>query len=114
MDTQNTTLIERSAMVFNVQKYSLYDGPGIRTIVFFKGCPLKCQWCANPEGIERKFQVMYKESVCSDCHACVDVCPMGIHYIDEEGSHQVRRDRACNGCRACVRCLSNGSIEYYR
>ncbi|EOL41566.1 glycyl-radical enzyme activating protein family [Enterococcus phoeniculicola] len=102
MDTQNTTLIERSAMVFNVQKYSLYDGPGIRTIVFFKGCPLKCQWCANPEGIERRFQVMYKESVCSDCHACVDVCPMGIHYIDEEGSHQVRRDRACNGCRACV------------
>ena len=43
--------IERQAMIFNVQKYSLYDGPGIRTIVFFKGCPLRCQWCANPEGI---------------------------------------------------------------
>ncbi len=65
MVTQNTKPVERSAMVFNVQKYSLYDGPGVRTIVFFKGCPLRCQWCANPEGIERKFQVMYKESLCS-------------------------------------------------
>lgn len=102
MMTQNTTTIERQAMIFNVQKYSLYDGPGIRTIVFFKGCPLSCQWCANPEGLERKFQVMYKESVCSDCRACVEVCPMGIHYMDENDHHQVRRDIACNGCRACV------------
>ncbi|PZL75834.1 choline TMA-lyase-activating enzyme [Enterococcus plantarum] len=102
MMTQYTTTIERQAMIFNVQKYSLYDGPGIRTIVFFKGCPLRCQWCANPEGLERKFQVMYKESVCSDCRACVEVCPMGIHYMDENDHHQVRRDIACNGCRACV------------
>ncbi|WP_375179367.1 choline TMA-lyase-activating enzyme [Enterococcus rotai] len=102
MTTQNTTTIERQAMIFNVQKYSLYDGPGIRTIVFFKGCPLRCQWCANPEGLERKFQVMYKESVCSDCRACVEVCPMCIHYMDENDHHQVRRDIACNGCRACV------------
>lgn len=101
MNTQNITTIERQAMVFNVQKYSLYDGPGIRTIVFFKGCPLQCQWCANPEGLERKFEVMYKESVCSDCRACVEVCPMGIHYMDENDQHQVRRDIACNGCRAC-------------
>ncbi|MGX7202115.1 choline TMA-lyase-activating enzyme [Enterococcus plantarum] len=102
MMTQNATTIERQAMIFNVQKYSLYDGPGIRTIVFFKGCPLRCQWCANPEGLERKFQVMYKESVCSDCRACVEVCPMGIHYMDENDHHQVRRDIACNGCRACA------------
>ncbi|EOL43431.1 choline TMA-lyase-activating enzyme [Enterococcus caccae] len=102
MTTQNAMTIERQAMIFNVQKYSLYDGPGIRTIVFFKGCPLRCQWCANPEGLERKFQVMYKESVCSDCRACVEVCPMGIHYMDENDHHQVRRDIACNGCRACV------------
>ena len=68
--------IERQAMIFNVQKYSLYDGPGIRTIVFFKGCPLRCQWCANPEGIKRRFEVMFKESVCTNCGACVDACPM--------------------------------------
>ncbi len=102
MSSLGVEKIERQAMVFNVQKYSLYDGPGIRTIVFFKGCPLRCQWCANPEGIERKYQVMYKESLCSDCTACIDVCPMGIHYMDENGHHQVHRDKACNGCRKCV------------
>lgn len=94
--------IERQAMIFNVQKYSLYDGPGIRTIVFFKGCPLRCQWCANPEGIKRKFEVMYKESVCNDCGTCVEACPLGIHYLDEKGKHQVRRDISCNGCQKCV------------
>lgn len=102
MDSQKTGLLERQAFVFNVQKYSLYDGPGIRTIVFFKGCPLRCKWCANPEGLERKYQVMYKESVCNDCGLCVEACPLGIHYIDENGKHQVRRDITCSGCKKCV------------
>lgn len=94
--------IERQAMIFNVQKYNVHDGPGIRTMVFFKGCPLRCQWCANPEGISRQFQVMYKKNSCSDCGACVDVCPMGIHYMDEEGNHQIDREKICNGCNKCV------------
>ncbi|MCI1985761.1 MAG: choline TMA-lyase-activating enzyme [Lactobacillus sp.] len=102
MSTQTKLDVERQVMVFNVQKYNVYDGPGIRTIVFLKGCPLRCQWCSNPEGLEQKYQVMYKRDVCSNCMACVDVCPMGIHYIDENGHHQVRRDRSCNGCRKCV------------
>ncbi|MFD1317465.1 choline TMA-lyase-activating enzyme [Loigolactobacillus zhaoyuanensis] len=102
MGVQTKVDIERQAMVFNVQKYNVYDGPGIRTIVFLKGCPLRCQWCSNPEGLEQKYQVMYKSDLCTNCGACVDACPMGIHYIDENGQHQVRRDRSCNGCRKCV------------
>ncbi|MFD1486310.1 choline TMA-lyase-activating enzyme [Lacticaseibacillus baoqingensis] len=102
MSVQTKLDVERQVMVFNVQKYNVYDGPGIRTIVFLKGCPLRCQWCSNPEGLEQKYQVMFKRDVCSNCMACVDVCPMGIHYIDENGHHQVRRDRSCNGCRKCV------------
>ncbi|MGX7012890.1 choline TMA-lyase-activating enzyme [Vagococcus silagei] len=94
--------IERQIMVFNVQKYSLYDGPGVRTIVFFKGCPLRCTWCANPEGLHKKYEVMYQRSICTDCRACVDVCPMGIHFMDENGVHQVDREKICNGCRKCV------------
>lgn len=101
IDTQEKERIERQAFVFNVQKYSLYDGPGIRTIIFLKGCPLRCRWCANPEGLNRKFEVMYKESICSQCMACVEACPKGIHYIDENGNHQVRRDISCDGCRKC-------------
>lgn len=101
MSVQTKADLDRQVMVFNIQKYNVYDGPGIRTIVFLKGCPLRCQWCSNPEGLERKFQVMYKKEVCSNCGACVDVCPQGIHYFDENGDHQVHRDIACNGCRKC-------------
>ncbi|MGT2675460.1 choline TMA-lyase-activating enzyme [Streptococcus rupicaprae] len=63
--------------VFNVQKYNLYDGPGIRTIVFFKGCPMRCKWCANPEGLEFGTNVMYKETLCKPYNSCATTCPLG-------------------------------------
>ena len=93
--------IERKIMIFNIQKYSLYDGPGTRTVVFFKGCPLRCKWCSNPESFDRKFNVMFKENYCINCMACVGVCPEKIH-INEDGIHKVRRDIDCIGCRKCV------------
>jgi pyruvate formate lyase activating enzyme len=83
--------LERQALIFNIQKYNVYDGPGIRTIVFFKGCPLRCKWCANPEGLVRKPELMYKESQCIDCGACVKNCPLA-HYFDSQGKHQVKRE----------------------
>lgn len=63
--------------VFNVQKYNLYDGPGIRTIVFFKGCPMRCKWCANPEGLEFGTNIMYKETLCKPYNSCAETCPLG-------------------------------------
>lgn len=103
MGNSITGAIERKAFIFNVQKYNVYDGPGVRTIVFFKGCPLRCKWCANPEGWEKKYQLMYKKSLCMDCGACVSVCPVGIHYISKEnGKHEVNRNLECLGCRKCV------------
>ncbi|HEL1972471.1 choline TMA-lyase-activating enzyme [Streptococcus suis] len=63
--------------VFNVQKYNLYDGPGIRTIVFFKGCPMRCKWCANPEGLEFGTNIMHKETLCKPYNACAKTCPLG-------------------------------------
>lgn len=65
----------QSATVFNIQKFSLNDGPGIRTVVFLKGCPLRCLWCANPEGQVRTPQVEWKESACLACGHCLDLCP---------------------------------------
>ncbi|RKD35115.1 choline TMA-lyase-activating enzyme [Lacrimispora algidixylanolytica] len=112
MDHGNTGEIERKALIFNVQKYNMYDGPGIRTMVFFKGCPLRCKWCANPEGLERKFQVMYKRNSCVDCGACVDVCPVGIHVIlNETGKHEIVREKDCIGCMKCVKVCPNAALN---
>ncbi len=61
--------------VFNIQKFSIHDGPGIRTTVFIKGCPLKCLWCHNPESQESKKQILYDKEKCTLCGTCVKVCP---------------------------------------
>lgn len=95
-------MIQRKAFIFNVQKYNMYDGPGIRTLVFFKGCPLRCKWCSNPEGLERKYQVMYKRNSCVNCGACAGVCPAGIHVMSgETGEHEILREKDCIGCMKC-------------
>ncbi|HWT74836.1 MAG TPA: choline TMA-lyase-activating enzyme [Mobilitalea sp.] len=112
MSSIRTGIIERKAFIANVQKYNMYDGPGVRTIVFFKGCPLRCKWCANPEGLERKYQVMFKKSSCINCGACASVCPTGIHSMSSKtGEHVVRRDLECIGCRKCVDVCSTSALS---
>ena len=70
--------MERKALIFNIQKYNLYDGPGIRTLVFFKGCPLRCLWCSNPEGQVRAYQILFKKDRCVNCGACAAKCPVKV------------------------------------
>lgn len=95
-------IIERKARIFNIQKYSIYDGPGIRTLVFFKGCPLKCRWCSNPESIQKKYQIMYLKELCMNCGACINSCPMSIHgFSGENQEHYVDRSIVCIGCGKC-------------
>lgn len=98
--------------IFNIQKYSIYDGDGIRTLVFLKGCNIRCPWCSNPEGLSSEFQVMHSHDKCVDCGKCVDVCPAGVHYMttNESGKQVHRVDRAvdCIGCRKCEEvCISD-------
>ena len=112
MGNTKSGIIERKALISTVQKYNMYDGPGIRTIVFFKGCPLRCKWCSNPEGLERKHQVMYKRSLCVDCGACVSVCPVGIHSITPiSHEHVVNREIECIGCRRCSDACPEGALN---
>ena len=91
-----------TAKIFNVQKYSIYDGPGIRTIVFFSGCPLSCLWCSNPEGQRLEPAVRLFQNLCVKCGACVPACPEGLHTIAGEPPLHTVRGAGCTGCGACV------------
>ena len=90
--------------VFNIQRYSIDDGPGVRTTVFVKGCPLKCKWCSNPESQSMEKQLRYRFTSCKKCGTCVKVCPNGAITMGEDG---VIIDREkCQLCGTCVKkCL---------
>lgn len=112
MGNGHAEAIERSAFIFNVQKYNTYDGPGVRTLVFFKGCPLRCKWCANPEGMKREHQVIMKRDACTGCGECARVCPASIHSVPSNGGmHTVNRDAACIGCRKCEKACLYSAIS---
>lgn len=102
-------MVNQKVRIFNIQKYNIYDGPGVRTLIFFQGCPLRCQWCSNPEGMEQRYRVMYKEDACRHCGACAAVCPAGIHLM-QDGRHALNRQRDCLGCRRCVEVCPEAAV----
>jgi pyruvate formate lyase activating enzyme len=87
--------------VFNIQRYSIDDGPGIRTTVFVKGCPLRCPWCSNPESQDPDPQLLYRYTACQHCGSCERACPIGAVKLDAEGEVHIDRE-ACTVCGACV------------
>ena len=92
------------APVFNIQPFSIHDGPGIRTTVFLKGCPLRCMWCANPESNLAKPQLMFYVNRCVGCARCVPACPEGA--ISLSGGKAVTDRTRCTDCGICVQsCL---------
>mgnify|MGYP005786594461 FL=1 len=96
-------------LVFNIQKFCIHDGPGIRTTVFLKGCSLKCRWCANPESQMDRSQIMLDRQHCVRCHRCIQTCPNhGIHP-DPETGYPVFDYENCAGCGSCVSaCMGDG------
>lgn len=98
-----------SGMVFNIQKYSVQDGPGIRTTVFLKGCPLCCKWCHNPEGISSRPEIILIENRCIACGECRTVCPFG-QEITGKGPLPARPDQ-CTLCGACVEACPTGARQ---
>jgi pyruvate formate lyase activating enzyme len=93
--------MEKKGLIFDIKKFAVHDGPGIRTTVFFKGCPLRCLWCHNPEGISAARQVMVFSSRClKGCRDCIAACPR--HALDK-GRRGIVLDRdLCDGCGACA------------
>ena len=86
--------------VFNIQRFCVNDGPGIRTTVFLKGCPLSCAWCHNPESKSPRPELFYDADQCVSCGRCVSLCPQKAHLM-ENGRHQLRRE-SCVRCMACA------------
>jgi len=89
----------KTGLIFDIQRFSVHDGPGIRTTVFFKGCPLRCKWCHNPEGLEHRSSLRYIAEKCISCKKCADICPQSVHIFKE--SHEVDFSR-CTVCKTCV------------
>lgn len=96
-------------IIFNIQKFCTNDGPGIRTTVFVKGCPLSCLWCHNPESNSAKPELFYNKEKCTRCGKCVAVCPE-CHSISDEGEHIFERSK-CKACGKCAETCYADSLE---
>lgn len=90
-----------SGMIYNIQRMSVQDGPGLRTTVFLKGCPLRCIWCSNPESQQGLPQMMHFANLCTGCGACVAACPHGAAIPLENGTFGRDPDK-CSDCGACT------------
>jgi len=97
------------ACIFNIQKYSIHDGPGIRTVVFFKGCPLKCLWCSNPESQNNTAQITWDKSKCAKCLHCADKCENKA--ISFDNGQIVIDPSKCTSCLKCVKSCPTKALK---
>lgn len=95
--------------IFAIKRYAIHDGPNIRTTVFFKGCPLACWWCHNPEGLHRAVELVWDGAKCIGCHACVKRCPSGSLTASPSGIQWAAR--TCAVCGGCVEACPSLALE---
>lgn len=99
---------ETKLKVTEIQRFCMHDGPGIRTTVFLKGCPLRCAWCHNPETQKNVAELLFYRNKCIGCGSCIAACPQGVHIIKEQ--HTVNRTE-CSMCAECVKYCPAGALE---
>lgn len=101
-------------IIFNIQRFSIHDGPGIRTVVFFKGCPLHCPWCSNPESQSSDIQITWNEKKCINCHKCIDVCPtQALSATIKDASEIISvHEEACIRCLKCNNECLQSALSY--
>ncbi len=97
-----------TARITDIQRFCMHDGPGIRTTVFFSGCPLRCKWCHNPETQKAGAQMYYNQSKCIGCGGCTVTCPNGAHVFSD--GHLYDRAR-CTACGACAAACPSGAVS---
>lgn len=95
--------------VFNIQRFSLHDGPGIRTTFFLAGCSLRCLWCHNPEGLQRRVSLQYDESQCIQCRLCEKVCLNNVHVF--HGTEHIVDFSQCSLCEECINSCPSNALQ---
>jgi len=101
---------ETKGLIFDIKKFALHDGPGIRTTVFFKGCPLRCTWCHNPESFLAEPELSVSPEKCIGCGACIEACPQGAHKSADDGPPEYQRE-LCTQCGKCVEVCYSGALQ---
>ena len=101
--------MSQTGMVFDIQRYSVHDGPGIRTTVFLKGCNLRCFWCHNPESWRMEQDLLFYPVKCIACGKCFEICPLGCHRVTPESEHCIDRAK-CTMCGACAKRCYAGAL----
>lgn len=98
--------------IFDIQRYSLHDGPGLRTTVFFKGCPLNCKWCSNPESQKPNIEYYILSLNCIGCGSCISICPRGAMSLGTDGYAKIDRE-VCTSCGQCADVCPSNAIKVY-
>jgi pyruvate formate lyase activating enzyme len=107
--------MKTAGAIFNIQKYSVHDGPGIRTVVFLKGCPLRCRWCSNPESQTLQPQLVYNRNKClslENCVRCLEVCTAGTLRRGDDGKVDIAR-ATCTECLLCAKACPSLALNVY-
>ena len=99
---------EMKLRVTEIQRFCMHDGPGIRTTVFLKGCPLRCAWCHNPETQKSTAELLFYQNKCIGCGGCIISCPQGAHVIEKQ--HFIDRAK-CILCAECAKGCPTGALE---
>lgn len=97
-------------LITGLERFALHDGPGIRTLVFAKGCPIRCLWCSSPQTQRRSPEILYQIGKCQRCGGCQGACPVEAMSLSEEEGVRIDRE-ACTGCGECVEACSNDALE---
>jgi pyruvate formate lyase activating enzyme len=102
----------QSGTIFDIKKYSINDGPGIRTTVFLSGCPLSCLWCHNPESQSPRPELLYRARRCLLCEDCIQACPQGAISLGESSTSITTDRQKCTRCQTCVTTCYSGAREF--